>query len=202
VRKLVLDIQDLSADGDFLAADPLAFGTWTRLAMFCAAHTNGGLIQDCQEWDDMRWLRACGVSLSALKACEAAKLIGWYGSGIRVFGYPEDQEKSYLSKSRGAELARSKRLSKSLSRKGHSDISSDVKTDITSLPFASLPLQEQKKEFQAQASVLLEKITADSKPSPHDLGSLKAASQGDAKAWRSFLNSLDQPTIRFLRANQ
>jgi len=64
------------------------------------------------------------------------------------------------------------------------------------------PKENQSPAFAGQAERLLEKITADSKPSPHDLGNLKSASQGDAKAWRSFVNSLDQPTIRFLKANQ
>ena len=109
MRKLVLDIKDLSVNNDFLVADPLSFGTWVRLCMFCAEHLSGGLVEDCKEWDDHRWLRACGVNVAAIQACEKAKLVGWEGSGIRVFGYPEDQEKAYLAKSRGAGLARSKK---------------------------------------------------------------------------------------------
>ena len=198
MRKLVLDIKDLSVNSDFLVADPLSFGTWVRLCMFCAEHLSGGLVEDCKEWDDHRWLRACGVNVAAIQACEKAKLVGWEGSGIRVFGYPEDQEKAYLAKSRGAGLARSKRFSKSLARKGCSDISTDVKTDITSLPFSSLPLQEKKDEFQTQALVLLAKTSDTNRPAFVDLDYLHAAAQGNSAAWRSFKGSINTQTKKFL----
>jgi len=137
MRKLVLDIQDLNFSSDFLGANPMAFGTWVRLSMYCATHMTGGVLEGCKTWDTFKWGRACGVDWAAVTACCEAKLAEWGGMDLYVIGYPVKQEKAYRSKSRGASEARSQRLRKSLSDKGNSDIKTDINSDITSLLFSS-----------------------------------------------------------------
>lgn len=51
--------------------------------------------------------------------------------------------------------------------------------------------------FRAEATRLLKAMTADSKPAFVDQDHLKAAAEGDARAWQSFRGSINQQTIRF-----
>lgn len=53
--------------------------------------------------------------------------------------------------------------------------------------------------FRAEASRLLEGMTADSSPAFADQDLLRLASQGDAKAWARFRASTEGQTKRFLK---
>lgn len=53
--------------------------------------------------------------------------------------------------------------------------------------------------FTSEASRLLAAMTADSRPAFVDQDYLKAAAEGDPKAWASFRGSINQQTVRFLK---
>ncbi len=183
MRKLVLDIQDLNYSPDFLGASPQAFGAWVRLCMYSAHHMTGGKIEGCKTWDSVRWARACGLDWASVTACTEGRLAEWGGTDLELIGYPIEQEKTYKAKSKGAGLARSKRLHKSLSHKRDSDVSSDIKADITSLPFSS------------DSSSLSSRSNADEMDLMSPPG--KSAPASDSDHWRMQLQH--EPWARSLR---
>lgn len=74
----------------YLGSEPIHRATWLNLMAYCADQENGGLITDCNEWGDRRWLQLIGVTKD--EVFTESKLWKVGDDGIRLWGYPRSQE--------------------------------------------------------------------------------------------------------------
>jgi hypothetical protein len=75
----------------FVGADPQHRATWLCLMLFCAEHETGGLIPNCRDWGDRRWMQTAGVLKGELNG--ETDLWKWEGDSLRVWGYPAEKER-------------------------------------------------------------------------------------------------------------
>ncbi len=82
---------------EFTQAEPAEVGCWLRLACYCAAQENGGLIHDCRNWQDRQWMIATGLMRADLQ--RPAKLWEWTkNGGLRIVHYPVKKEREVAAK--------------------------------------------------------------------------------------------------------
>lgn len=75
---------------EFIGAEPIARATWLCLLGYCADQENGGVIADCEQWGDRRWMQTCAVTRAEIDASKP--LAFWVSSALHVAFYPIEQE--------------------------------------------------------------------------------------------------------------
>jgi hypothetical protein len=90
MKWLNLEIATLHS-ATFIGEDPVARSTWLSLLTYCAEQENGGMIADCAGWKDRQWQQVMGVTLEEVK--RPSGLWAWENGGLKVWKYPEDQER-------------------------------------------------------------------------------------------------------------
>ena len=75
---------------EFIGAEPIARATWLCLLGYCADQENGGVIADCEQWGDRRWMQTCAVTRAEIDASKP--LAFWDSSALHVAFYPVEQE--------------------------------------------------------------------------------------------------------------
>ena len=87
----------------FIDCDPAQRGIWLCLMNYCAKQDNGGIIQNCTEWADRKWLQLCGVTKAEIE--NPCSLFWLTESGdLHVFGYPKEKEQEVRIKSISGKL--------------------------------------------------------------------------------------------------
>jgi hypothetical protein len=117
---------------EFIGCDPTARATWLCLLAYCCEQENGGIISNCHEWGDRRWMQTCGVTRAEVEA--AAPLVRLDGADVRVHAYPLDRQQEVV-----ALRTMSKRAGK-LSGSARREASKKAKTNGTVEPDGSQKL--------------------------------------------------------------
>jgi hypothetical protein len=60
---------------------------------YCADQENGGIIQNCEDWGDRRWMQTCAVTRAEIDASKP--LAFWDASALHVAFYPCNQEAKF-----------------------------------------------------------------------------------------------------------
>ena len=81
----------LRTSPEFIGSDPTQRATWLCLMMYCAEHENGGVIKDCLEWGDRRWMQTCGVTKKEIESDCALFCVK--KNSLVLWGYPKNKEK-------------------------------------------------------------------------------------------------------------
>lgn len=76
----------------WLAANPLAFSTWVKLACRSAEDETGGRLEGAKGWTDHIWLTLANVNRGGVDAAVTAGLCAWDGGDIVVAGYDQGAE--------------------------------------------------------------------------------------------------------------
>jgi len=58
--------------------------------LYCAEHENGGVISDCVEWGERRWMQTCGITKA--EANSPCSLWKFDCSNLVIWGYPIEKE--------------------------------------------------------------------------------------------------------------
>jgi len=103
----------------YIGAEPEQRAAWLGLLVYCADQENGGIIPDCADWKDRRWMQTAGVMRSEVHTeCD---LWAWEGEALRLEFYPvktelELQAKRSAGAAGGKKSKRSKQLNKQLDK--------------------------------------------------------------------------------------
>ncbi len=87
---------------EFIGCDPTARATWLCLLAYCCEQENGGIIADCHDWGDRRWMQTCGVTRAEVEA--AAPLVSLDGADVRVHAYPLDRQQEVAETPLGEQM--------------------------------------------------------------------------------------------------
>lgn len=92
---LNLEIKTLRAP-EYVGAEPVQRATWLNLLAYCAEQENGGVMANCEEWKDRRWMQTCGVMRAEVET--DSDLWKWKNGNLIVWGYPKSKEKEVRAK--------------------------------------------------------------------------------------------------------
>lgn len=98
---LNIDVMALRSP-EFIGADPIARATWLCLLGYCADQENGGVIENCIDWGDRRWMQTCAVTRAEIDASHP--LAFWDASALHVAFYPLDQEVKFKANRKNGKL--------------------------------------------------------------------------------------------------
>ena len=93
-----IPLEDLRSD-EFLGSDPVQQATWLKLLAHCADQENYGVIEDCRDWKDRRWLITAGVTLAEVAA--ESDLWAFVGDTLVVNGYCLNEQELVQKKRNG-----------------------------------------------------------------------------------------------------
>ncbi len=103
---------------------------WFSLLIYCAAMENGGRIENCRDWNDLKWAITAGVRKRDVLACE--KLVTFDGNNLTVMFYPHEQHKSLLAKRAGGKKGNAVRWGATQASESLTVSHSDTPTDSDS----------------------------------------------------------------------
>lgn len=81
---------------EFIHAKPGAMETWLKVLAYCCEQENGGMVFDCEEWEDRQWLSLCGVTKSDIE--NAFGLMYFLDGNLNVRKYPLEKQKEVSKK--------------------------------------------------------------------------------------------------------
>lgn len=118
---------DILQRPEFTAAEPAEVGIWLRMACYCAAQENGGIIRDCRHWTDRQWLIAAGVTKADVDT--ETKLWRWNAAGgITVLNYPTEKEREVQLKRKAGKATAKRRWGKRLAAQNNSSPDSSARS--------------------------------------------------------------------------
>lgn len=80
----------------FIGSDPVERSTWLCLLRFCIGQENGGVIEDCADWQDRRWQQLARVTKREIaRKCE---LWSFDGEKLIVWAYPVSKQEEVQAK--------------------------------------------------------------------------------------------------------
>lgn len=80
----------------FIGSDPVERSTWLCLLRFCIGQENGGVIEDCADWQDRRWQQLARVTKREIaRKCE---LWSFDGDKLVVWAYPVSKQDEVQAK--------------------------------------------------------------------------------------------------------
>lgn len=98
---------------EFTASEPAEIGIWLRLACYCAAQENGGVVRNCRTWTDRQWLIAAGVTMADLKT--KTELWEWDKvGGLSIAHYPLEKEREVIAKRKAGQATAKRRWGRKL----------------------------------------------------------------------------------------
>lgn len=115
---------------EFTAAIPAEVGVWLRLASYCAAQENGGIIHSSREWTDRQWLIAAGVTKADVDM--PTRLWRWdrVNPHMHVAFYPREKEQEVAAKRKAGKATAARRWASKLAKNGtHKDSSAISSAD-------------------------------------------------------------------------
>jgi len=88
-----LRIQNKTLRGEaYISCDTTQRSTWLSLMGYCTDKENSGVIKNCKDWGNRRWLQAAGVELEEVEL--SCALYKWVKYDLHIHDYPmQDQEK-------------------------------------------------------------------------------------------------------------
>jgi len=75
-----------------LDATPAQIGTWLRILALCTEAENGGVIAECRQWSERKWLTTCGVMPKEVLTDNP--LLQWDGDNLIVTNYSVEHEEN------------------------------------------------------------------------------------------------------------
>ena len=90
MRYLNILVSNLMSE-EFIGSTPTNRATWLCLMRYCAVRENGGIIRDCGDWPNRKWVQICGVGKAEVE--KPSKLWKRKNGKIVLKFYPKPQEK-------------------------------------------------------------------------------------------------------------
>ena len=84
----------------YMGSEPLERATWFNLTMLCYLRENSGIIADCSDWGDRKWMTLCGVTKNEVN--KDSSLYTFKQGSLHIWGYDmENQKKVEASRING-----------------------------------------------------------------------------------------------------
>ncbi len=95
-----IKVDDLMSSEVYMGSEPVERATWLNLMMLCCLRENSGVISECSDWGDRKWMTMCGVTKDEVRKGE--NLYAFDGVDMKVWGYDmESQKRVELSRVNG-----------------------------------------------------------------------------------------------------
>jgi hypothetical protein len=107
---------------EFLGCEPIDQATWLKLCAYCCDQENGGVIADCSDWGDRRWMATC--TCSKAEVARKCQLWQWDSQSLTVWHYPMESQRVMQAKREGGKQG-------SLSRWNRTPIETPIETPYT-----------------------------------------------------------------------
>lgn len=148
-----LQLQVLRSE-QYIGSEPKHRAAYINLLGYCVDQENSGVIVNCKDWKDRKWMQICGVMESEVTDCE----LFWYeAQDLHIYAYTMDEQISCQSK-------REKCKNAALTRWERERSTSPTDNSTSPNPGSTSPNTESKRpnaEKSREEKSILDKINGD-----------------------------------------
>lgn len=79
-------------DPDYMCAEPHTRGIWLNLVLWCVEHETNGVIHDCRDWPNNKWLKVVHVTRRSVMSGAGSLWRLTTDGNLQVAHYPSEHE--------------------------------------------------------------------------------------------------------------